>query len=85
MTCTIFFQNFFVFLKKNCIFGTKGIFIYKARIITKLNNKKDMPYKRKMSEETKKKIGDGNRGKKLSAETKRKISEAIKKLWAQAE
>lgn len=38
-----------------------------------------------MSEETKKKIGDANRGKKVSAETRKKISEAIKKLWAQAE
>lgn len=44
-----------------------------------------MGYKRKMSEETKKKIGDANRGKKVSAETRKKISEAIKKLWAQAE
>ena len=44
-----------------------------------------MGYKRKMSEETKKKIGDGNRGKKVTEETRKKISEAIKKLWAQAE
>lgn len=44
-----------------------------------------MGYKRKMSEDTKRKIGAKHKGKVVSAETRKKISEAIKKLWAQAE
>ena len=61
-------------------------YIYNKRKIKHLKRKeKIMGYKRKMSEETKKKIGDGNRGKKVTEETRKKISEAIKKLWAQAE